>query len=223
MRKTSVAVLVFVAVVVASVLSVPLCWAWEETQKVPANMFLAPNYNWGFNLPMGGKSFFSFSWNIKCFEGGETLPTNKDRKLQICEGGNQRFLTFLLWRDPSVPPAEIEKMVFGFITGSHREPGKILCHDEVFPSDVDQGGILRDCEVPINFISGRYEFYASFYHFSSKLPNGKTFIGQDGKEKDKLEFTIWVRNGGQNYTKEVRDKIRELVSSIQVLSGVKTP
>ncbi len=185
---------------------------WSVASAVEMKTFLLDNYGWTIDLGEQERSFFKFSWDLKCSAKNQVLPKEgiNTFRVPVCVQKDKTYWTVVLWRTQTVAPGAIEKVVYKTMSDGLGH-GKIACREEVVPSVVNEKGIIRDCEVPLQHGT----FFVSFYHFDIPMPDGGSFVDEDGKHEKTLGFTIWVQNAG-NIDPAVKDKIRELISAIRV-------
>lgn len=183
----------------------------SSVSAVEVKPFLLENYGWTIDLGGKEKSFFGFSWDIKCTKKGQVLPREGVNvfRFPVCTQKDRTFWTVVLWRTKMVTPEAVENMVYDAMSDGLGY-GKIVCREELQPSLVNEKGVVRDCAVPLQHGT----FYASFYHFEIPMPAGGSFSSNDGVKEKTLGFTVWVQNAG-NIDNGVKDKIRELISSIK--------
>lgn len=188
-----------------------LCALWSVASAVETKSFLLDSYGWTIALGNQERSFFGFSWDLKCSAKNQVLPKEGTNifRFPVCVQKDKAYWTVVLWRTQTVAPEAIEKVVYNAMSDGLGH-GKITCREEAAPSAVNEKGVIRDCEVPLQHGT----FFVSFYHFDIPMPAGGSSVDSDGKQEKTLGFTIWVQNAG-NIDPTVKDKIRELVSSIQ--------
>lgn len=189
-----------------------LCAFWSVASAVEMKPFLLDNYGFTIDLREQERSFFGFSWDLKCSAKNQVLPREgvNTFRFPVCIQKDRTYWTVVLWRTQMVTPEAVEKVVYNAMSDGLGY-GKIKCREEAAPSAVNEKGVIRDCEVPLQHGT----FFVSFYHFDIPMPPGGSFVDSDGKQEKTLGFTIWVQNAG-NIDSTVKDKIRELVSAIQV-------
>lgn len=179
-----------------------------SAQSAEMKPFLLEHYGWTIDIKQGGR--FDF-WNIECSATTQLLPKDGVNvfKNWVCRQKDKEYWTVSLWRVPSVKSTAIEAMVYRTMSEGLGY-GKVTCREEVFPSAADPKGVINDCEVPLQHGT----FYVSFYHFNIPMPEGSTFVDNDGKKPETLGFTIWVQNAGIS-NPAVKGRLRELVSAIR--------
>lgn len=203
----------FFAVILGFVLLLPSSFAQTTVgpQPVGPELFLSQNYGWTIDFSKQEKKFFGFSWNFEC-SPKQVFPKEGINvfRYAACVQGDKSFHSVILWRLSSVKPVAIERMVYNAMSDGLGY-GKAVCNEELVPSMVNPGGVIRDCALPLQHGT----FFVSFYHFDIPMPKGGSFVNDEGKKEETLGFTIWVQNAG-NVDPDVKKKIRELVSSIQM-------
>lgn len=176
-----------------------------------AESFLLQNYGWTIDFSKQEKKWFDFSWQLDCSSVKPVLPKEGANVFigTPCLQQDKAYYTAILWRVPSVKSIAVEKMVYDRMSGGLGY-GKVTCTEEAFPSAVAEKGIIRDCEVPLQHGT----FFVSFYHFDVPMPAGGSFVSNEGKKAEALDFTIWVQNA-DSVGHVVKDKFRELISLIR--------
>lgn len=170
-------------------------------------------YGWTIDFSKQERSLFGFNWNLICDPKYAFLPTEGKNIFSdvVCKQGDKAYYTSIMWRLPSVTSASFEKNRADIMAGGGGH-GKVICREEVVPSEVAPKGVVRDCEVPLQHGT----FFVSYYHFLLPMPVGGSYVDEDDKKVETLEYTIWIQNAHYVPSLGVPEKMRQLVALIRM-------